>query len=292
MKDSEIIDLILQAGEPVDLFDTTTYKKKYVEFLKQIHPDVCALPMANEACSKLNSFKRALDLPSMFDDDAGTIHLIDDVTMIQTGDKTLLEKSYTGYKKLKSFTDKASLHFHRYLPAHMEWVGSELKVSFEHPAVPLHKLILPIEHSIWVTSRMFECAAWLNQCGIVHGGFLPNSVALVPETHGVVLFSFYHWQEVNKKVQTLSATYQHWYPASLFHEKCATAKTDLSLIQHTALYLLGDKSGAGVKLKKKYPEAFINFLLASNEFPYETYDEYRALRSELFGKPIYFHLNL
>ena len=134
----------------------------------------------------------------------------------------------------------------------------------------------------WILSRLLEIAAWFAQEGIVHGGINPKSVFLVPETHGIIISSFYHLKRIGQPLETISASYQNWYPATIFTKKVAETAIDLEGCKRTAAYLLGDTSGLGVKLKKTHLPAFVDFLLDRHTNAYDCYREYRALLKRYF----------
>ena len=114
---------------------------------------------------------------------------------------------------------------------------------------------------------MFEFILWLRQVGYAHMGLNPTTVFVVPETHGIIVISFYHMATLGKKAETISAKYKMWYPTSLFTEKIATPDIDLELSKKIALYLLGDKSAAGTKLKmdKEVNQVVLAFLLTKHK---------------------------
>ncbi|HSY75882.1 MAG TPA: hypothetical protein VK890_03430, partial [Bacteroidia bacterium] len=62
----------------------------------------------------------------------------------------------------------------------------------------------------------------------------------------------------------------------------ATSAVDLEMVKRVAIYLLGDQSGLGVKLRKTHNADFINFLIKRDDDPYNTYKEYRELLKKNF----------
>jgi hypothetical protein len=152
-----------------------------------------------------------------------------------------------------------------------------LTASWKPLAVPLSGRQLPLHHVNWLLSRLLEFCAWLSQEGYVHGGLHPESIWLVPKTHGIIIGSFYHLKRRGTRISTVSANYQHWYPATVFKDKQAVTQTDLEMCKRTAAYLLGDKSGSGVMLRKTQPPKMVDFLLATHTDAYQCYDEFRHL---------------
>lgn len=255
-------------------------KKAYREAVKLLHPDLCKLPMAAEALIRLNELKKVHEQGQWLVDDAGPMWTKDNMARF-SGHASLLATSFKHYKRLKKRDTEQARHFQLYLPESME-LDAELTLHFRHRTIPLYGLQLPQEHVNWVLSRLLEIAAWFAQEGIVHGGINPKSVFLVPETHGIIISSFYHLKRIGQPLETISASYQNWYPATIFTKKVAETAIDLEGCKRTAAYLLGDTSGLGVKLKKTHLPAFVDFLLDRHTNAYDCYREYRALLKRYF----------
>jgi hypothetical protein len=292
MEIDALLSKILQAQKPLEVFSRTEYKKQYVQYMKVLHPDVCTHPQAHEAVTKLNLFRTQIESLCKMEDDAGIFQQLDDKTLMFTGDKNLLQRSYEYYLKLMRLNDDASNHFKKYLPQRMEYKNDVLYVYSAQRIVPFLNLTLPQKHVSWITSRMFEFVSWLHQVDFCHAGINPASFCVVPETHGIICTSFYHQTYMNTKIQTVSGKYLNWYPSILFSEKRAIPYLDISLVQRTALYLLGDESGNGIKLKKVNDESLIDFLITPHYQSFETFDEYRKLLAKIFGKPTFMPLEI
>ncbi|MBX2872289.1 MAG: hypothetical protein KTR30_09315 [Saprospiraceae bacterium] len=277
---SKLIQKIMAAQSLLALFPTGSSKKQYREAVKQLHPDLCTEPMAEEALIRLNELRMKHEKGIVITDDAGSIWTQNKEAIFR-GDLGLLRTSIQNYQHLKHLKSEAAQHFTLYLPQHMEMTDI-LKAEFPFRAIPLHSLELPQEHVNWVLSRLLELVAWLAQEGFVHGGINPRSIFILPETHGIVLTSFYHMKKVGDRLTAISAAYQHWYPKQVFTEKRASSLIDLECCKRTAAYLLGDKSGLGVKLKKSHLGEYIDFLLDRHENAYTCYDEYRKLLQRHF----------
>ncbi|MDJ1500782.1 hypothetical protein [Xanthocytophaga agilis] len=292
MNAEDLLVRIQIASKAEDLLTRNNYRKEYVNYVKLIHPDVCSLAGANDAVEKLNAFKEEMEQLNKIEDDAGLIQQIDDKTFLCKGEKEQLLRSLENYNRLMKLNDDSSRHFQKYLPTSMKLEGDYLRISYSHRMVSFSHLTLPQEHVSWIMSRMLEFTAWLHQIGYCHAGFNPEVFCVVPETHGIVCLSFYHVRPMKSKLNTVSGKYLDWYPQIVFDKKQAIAYVDVSLAQRTALYLLGDKSGNGVKLKKTCNEHLINFLIAPHYEAYQTYDDYRQLLRSIFGKPQYHELNI
>jgi hypothetical protein len=283
MTPQELIDRIAKANYLGEVLDLADWKKQYAEIAKKLHPDVCDLTGATAAFARLNVLKENWEKGYQLSDDAGAVRA-HDKTVTFVGDPQLLLQSYRNFGYLKSINSSAAKHFKRFLPESMELNSETLVVTLSERAVPLSGLTLPQGHANWILSRLFEFSAWLAQEGWTHCGINPESVFVVPETHGIVLTSFYHLTPREGKVKTISAKYKHWYPDALFVEKKATPLIDTELCKRTIAVLLGDSSGLGVKLKKTLSAEFIDFLLTPHTDAFVCYDQYRLLLEQYFPK--------
>lgn len=276
-----LIGKIRRARTLAEAIDVADAGRQYRAAARLLHPDRCPLPEAADALRRLNELREAYEKRNFFEDDAGPIRASPG-KLFFTGERALLEASYRNFLKLKALGSPAALHFHRYLPESMALHSGSLSAAFPLRIVPLSGLELPQEHVNWILSRLLEACAWLSQEGFVHGGINPESVFVVPETHGILLASFYHLACRDGMARTISARCRHWYPPELFKNKRAEPVTDLELCKRTAAYLLGDRSGLGVRLQKTHNKAFVDFLLARHTDAYQCYDEYRKLLKQHF----------
>jgi hypothetical protein len=286
MEAKTAIEKILKAKKLEDILDISNMKSEFDVLIKLVHPDRCSLPQAHDATSKLNMLRDAFEKGKRYTDDIGQ-YTTNGYFADFSGDKNFLKKSLANYTHLKSLKDPTSLKFHRYLPETMEMKGDTLHLTFAHRAVPLYSLQLPQEHVNWILSRMLECIAWLSEIGYVHAGITPESIFVVPETHGVIFTSFYHMTEIDRLLTTISGKYTPWYPASTFDDKRAVPLIDIELAKKTAIYLMGDPSGSGIRLKKSHNKEFIDFVICQHEEAYDTFKQYRALLDKLFETKFY-----
>jgi hypothetical protein len=286
------INRILQAKNLSDLLGVAPGKKQYIELLKQLHPDVCRLTGANDATAKLNSLWKAYHNAKIIMDDAGKI-VHDNDELRFSGEYELLKTSRDNFRMLSSLAGKTSRHFRKYLPYSMEFIGDDLIVKNEKRVVPLSKLTLDEVHVAWILSRVYEFIAWLHQVGYCHAGLNPDSICIVPETHGITCVSFYHLKKLDTRLTSVSNKYLNWYPSRVFSTGTADPRIDLSLARKIAIYLLGDKSGHGVVLKKIYNEELVDFLISpGNGEAFLIYDKYRKLLKKIFGKPTFHELKI
>ncbi len=292
MEAQTLLIKIVASHKAEDIFTIRNYQQEYTDMVKLLHPDVCKLSLAGDAVAKLNQYRKEMDKYSNGEDDAGAFVFTAENEVVFTGDTSLLQRSYKHYQMLMNLKDDAAAHFKKYLPQSMRFLNNELTVKSTHRMLPLTHLVLPHEHTDWILSRVYELISWLHQTGYCHLGINPESIFIVPETHGIVCVSFYHLMPVNTKPESISGRYINWYPAVVFNQKKAIPYIDINLAQRTALYAMGDKSGNGIVLKKTVNEQLIEFLITPHYNSYQTYQDYRKLLVQLFGKPIFHSLNI
>lgn len=280
----QVIDKILKSKSVIDCFyDVTDYKQVYKNYIRLIHPDICKLPGAADATERLNKFKEELETGKKHSDDAGTVSYgLKTVHII--GDAALIKKSLDNYNYLMSLKDDSSKHFQKYLPVSAKPISdNEIEFALEYRAVPLSSLgTQPQEHVNWILSRMLEFSCWINQVGYSHAGINPESIYVMPENHGMSCISFYHMGRLGTPLKTISAQYQNFYPPQVFKNKKYESNIDVDLCKRTALYLLGDKSGSGVVLRKTHNNEIIDFLQKQSYEPADNYKEYRELLKKHF----------
>ncbi|MBD2769095.1 hypothetical protein IC235_14470 [Hymenobacter sp. BT664] len=287
-----LLSKILASRSPDDVFTRLNYRKEYLAYLKLLHPDVCQLPHATDAVARLNQYVEQLEALLRLTDDAGLLRVLPGNQLRFEGEHTLLHQSRANYQRLMALRDPAAQHFHQYLPAALTWDGPALLATTAARVVPLAGLVLPAQHVAWILSRMLEFVAWLHQAGFCHAGFNPESLALVPETHGLVCLSFYHMTSLNGPLSTISGKYRLWYPDATFAAKRGAPGIDLALAQRTAVCLLGDASGNGVRLRATVDERLVNFLLKPQQNAFVAFTEYRKLLRQLYPKREFHPLNI
>jgi hypothetical protein len=291
MTDVDVIGKILKASKPSDLFNGDEPKKIYIQYSKLIHPDVCSNKSAGEAMAKMNYFKDVIENGTPYVDETGPFRVFEKKIVYEVNDanRKLLTKSVSNYNQLMSKHDNASVHFHKYLPQSMTLEKDRLTIILADRSVPLTGQKLEQKHINWLFSRMFEFTLWLRQIEYVHLGLNPTTVFVVPETHGIIIISFYHMTVLGKKAETISAKYKMWYPTTLFTKKVATPDIDLELCKKIALYLLGDRSAAGTKLKKdkEVNQEVLTFLLTKHKNEKDEFVQYRELLKKNFESKFY-----
>ena len=267
-------------------------KAEYRAYSLLLHPDRCKLKGTEEAFKKVTEFRDAIENSYEFKDDVGTVKYSDfSITIEPTpGNEALLQRSLEKYEKLINLKDSASLHFRKYLPAKAEFKDGKLTFINDMRVVSLNDLSMPLDHARWVLSRLLEFSAWLNEVGFVHAGINPTSIFIIPETHGIICTSFYHMQKIGTSLsgKTISANYVSWYPSYIFDKTSkpkADGSIDIELAKRTMVYLLGDKSGNGIVLKKNHEIGLINYLTSYKRENLKAYEEYVELIHNLYGKP-------
>ena len=290
MTDVDLIEKVLKTTKPSDLF-VDDWKKDYLRYCKLIHPDTCGHPRASDAMAIINHYKDVIENGIAYVDEAGAFRVYEKKIVYEVTDdnRKLITKSVNNYNLLMAKHDKASESFHRYLPESMVLEKDKLTINLKDRSVPLTGQKLPQIHVNWLFSRMFEYVLWLRQINYSHMGLNPTTVFVVPETHGIIVISFYHMCVLDKKAETISAKYKMWYPTTLFTQKVATPDIDLELCKKIALYLLGDRSAAGTKLKreKEVNQEVLTFLLTKHENHVDEFKKYREILKKNFETKFY-----
>lgn len=273
---SQTIQKILKAVKLEDILDINNLKEEYRSIVSLIHPDIDPSPEAAKATSKLNELKQEYESGKSYKDETG-LYKCNGYKTIYSGDLAPLQISLRNYNIIRHEAKVKVPHLLNYIPDTFNIENGKLTVTYKDRVVSLSKLTLPEEHVRWIFSRLLEFVSLSNQLGFTHCGLNPESVFIVPETHGIIISSFYHSVEVNEKVQTIAGPYKSWYPAKLFKDKKANPFIDLELCKKIAINLLGDSSGVGIKLKKTNNEKFIDYLIKQDTDPFQCYDNYRRL---------------
>ncbi|MCX2484939.1 hypothetical protein [Pedobacter sp. MR2016-24] len=287
-----LLNKIISSRQAEEVLSIRNFKKEYVEIVKMLHPDVCALPMAGDAIAKMNVYRKEMDKYQQGEDDAGSFVFVAENEVAFKGEEELLKRSFHNYQLLMSMNDESAVHFKKYLPQSLFFQDGALHVKSECRMLPLSHLTLTHEHADWILSRIYELISWFHQKGYSHLGINPESVFIVPETHGIVCVSFYHLTRLDTQPESLSGRYLNWYPAIVFKQKKAIQYIDTSLAQRTAIYAMGDRSGNGIVLKKSVNPELVDFLISPHYSSYQGYQEFRKLLFRLFGKPTFHQLNI
>lgn len=280
----QLIDKLLKSKNYIEIFtNLTEWKHLYKEYIKLIHPDICKLAGVNDANHILNKYREEIEKGKKYTDDAGTVTYFTD-KVVFVGDYELLETSFKNFNYLISLKDKGSLNFRKYLPKSALLNKDSLTFFLDKRAIPVCSLgILNQKHTNWIVSRMLELTAWFESIGYVHNGINPESIFVIPENHGIYCLSFYHMVKTNVKLKSVSAKFQHFYSPSIFINKKGITSSDIECSKRTGIYLLGDKSGSGVKLRKTHDLEMLNFLQKQQNVAYDCYKEYRELLSKKYN---------
>lgn len=284
----ELIGKIEKASKLEDVVSVTDFKTDFNSISKEIHPDKCSLPGASEAMAKMNLWKDYFENGKELKDDIGIFRTNGYWADFKSDVENLMWsiENYRIFKQLKTERDE---HFKKYLPKEGKLLSDgTFRFEFDKRAIPLSGLTLPQEHVNWVLNRLLEYCAYLSEIGFSHCGLNPESVFIVPETHGIQICSFYHLTKFGNRIKTVSGKYRNWYPQEMFANKIASPVIDLELSKKIASYLLGEPSGSVIKLRKTHNEDFVNFLISQNDNAYNTLSAYRELLKKNFKKQ--FHL--
>ena len=257
----------------------------YYDAVKLIHPDICSLPGAQFAFTKLTQLKNDFKHGIKSLDDAGEYKYT--VTHADfLGDISLLKLSQSNFNFLKI---KADSTFILYMPESMKFVnnmGREVnRVKYLRRAIPLSAIpVLEHVHINWILNRLLEFCVFLDKCQYVHGGLNLDSVFITPEDHGIQVMSYYHSVPISGKMKTISAKYKHWYPSHVFKDKIAISEIDLHCVKGIIINLLGDKTGNGAILRKQGNIKLMEFLDIMPMSAIEAFESYHDFLQRNFEK--------
>ena len=279
-----MIEKVLKSRQIEDLIqDFDNYSKECKEIAKQIHPDTCKDPRANEAFIHFMKLKEQYELGIVIETDFGKAYIRSDEVNFDYSDSDIGQNQIL-FKRIKTLMiSRRQDNIKFYIPEDTITKGFKLSERL----FPIQQLTLSEEHVRWIFSRMLEFSAYCQTIGICHAGINPDSVLINPETHGIKVIGFHHATEYCSKLKTVSGKYIHWYPKSVFDTKDAIPKIDIELSKRTACYLLGDKSGLGVKLKKTVSGPFMNFLLSNHSDAVEAFFEYKDMLKANYESKFY-----
>jgi hypothetical protein len=284
----QLIEAILNAKHVAQILEIKSITQEYKDIARRIHPDVCTLPGADKAFQKLNEFRDLYNGGRTLRDETGELKT-NEYWVRWNSEEPCVKWSLENLARLKQLQGSSAVHFNKYLPMQsLTLAPNQYQLNFTKRAIPLSGLTLPQQHVNWVLGRLLEIVAYFGQIGFVHCGLTPESIFITPEDHGIQVCSFYHWTKLGNPVKTISGKYADWYPNELFTNKTATSAIDLEMVKKIAIYLLGDQSGVGIKLRKTHNEKFIDFCLQRTDNAYATWCDYRTLLANNFPKQ--FHI--
>ena len=143
-----------------------------------------------------------------------------------------------------------------------------------------YKNKIPIEHTTWILSRLYNYSCFLEYNNIACNGMTLDGIFICPEQHSITLTNFFFTTKLNDEIKAL--------PKDIFNlftlkNKNSSYTIDLDSIKYLGRFLLGDKSG--ITLKKSVNENMVNWLnSSSNKSPLETFKEWDNVIIKIFGK--------
>ncbi len=290
MTDTQLIALLMEPNSIIlDIFpDLNKHKDVYKEYIRLIHTDKCSHPKAVDATMKLNDWRDIINKGETYRDDAGEVRYFQQGIIETIAEPLMLKHSFNNWQTLRKATGDIAEQLHLRIPEEAILEDNKLTFKMDYRALPLSQLMkkygaMDLKHVNWVVSRTLEFASLMHGLGYSHCGITPDSVYVVPETHGIYVTSFYHMAELDGKVSTVSSRYKNFYPPSLFTEKKAVQGIDIDLCKRTAIYMLGDQSALGNKLKGKMPADILAFLMKPDSDSFACYKEWRAVLTKNFA---------
>lgn len=284
MNQQDVIDKIINASKIEDVLSVENFKDEFNTLIKDIHPDRCKLNGASDATAKLNQWRDVFENGKAYKDDIGVYKTNGYWADFKSPEKNL-NWSIDNYRLFMALKGETNEHFKKYLPKEGKLLADgTFRFEFDKRAIPLSGLTLSQEHVNWVLSRLLEYCAYLSQFGFSHCGLNPETVFIVPETHGIQICSFYHLTRIGNKIGTISGKYSNWYPPEIFTIKIATPTIDIECSKKISAYLLGDTSGSGIKFRKTHNDDFINFIITRHDNSYSSLMAYKELLQKNFKK--------
>lgn len=264
----------MAATKFADIVDIGRYKEEYRDLVKLVHVDKGG---SLEAITKLNDFKTIHEKGNRYEDEAGEYYS-NGYWVRRPYNDALAERNYENWSAIRNLKVD---HLNKYIPFGANVIGDEITYYFGKRCVPLPSALEGV-HVRWVLSRLLEFCMMMSSNGYVHGGLNPDSVFVDPENHGIMVTSFYHLTKQGSHMKTVNGKYMTWYPAELFRKKIAIPPVDIELAKKIAIYLLGDKSGVGVRLKATENRELMDFLMSQDNNTYGTYKKYREILTKNF----------
>ena len=98
---------------------------------------------------------------------------------------------------------------------------------------------IPTRASIWIWRRILEVLSFIHASGMVHGAVLPTHLLIQENEHGVRLVGYGCSGRIGEKLQTVSQTFESFYPQSAGFRSTLTAQLDLAMSARCVVALLG-----------------------------------------------------
>lgn len=273
----------------------------YKILAKNLHPDVNKDKNAILAFTHLNNLKTDFEKGYVFRDESGEFRS-NYLVYRWGGDIDLLKKSKLNYDKIvylakTNFNMQSFDHFMQYIPSKLDFEGDELVYSSRNKCIPLSKVIGLLseaeknKHVNWIFSRLIEFVTMLESLEVTHAGLNPDSIFIIPETHGIKVTSFYH--VCTDRVKTINGKYKNYYPPYMFDTKEAGSYIDINLAKKTAICALGDISGSGVRLRGdvNVNQNVLNFLMSPETDAFSSMRIWREILNKNFIKE-FVHLTI
>ena len=272
-----IIKEILNAKSSYELFPTEDSIKEYRRLAK-VHPDICKLPQAEEAFLRLQNLHDLHKNGSSFESDLGKVTYFQNGKIIIKGNPSILKINLDNYNKvIKSYPEIIN-----YTVKNMTLKDDTLTCNVYTYIRLGTELYWPQVHINWLISRLLEFNGYLEIVNKYFNGLNPKTLMVLPKTHGIAMFNFIHLTEIPNAPKTAPGEFINWYK-----NKASTRLLNLELVAKTIIYLLGDNTGIGNKLKldKNINKDILNFLLNIKDNKITiTYFEYKELLNSIYEK--------
>lgn len=264
---SELIQDILEAKYCGDLFDEkpeNDLKADYRNFAKQIHPDICKDPRAEEAFSKLKQlYARAIKCVELGTWDERNVVKLPGIGKIYYRDSKLFElgnryvtndqviyvfdpdkgrylKNYVDHVNCLRFPNQEMDRIYRpKLPVIQKRTDRALFIKKDPREFPMDLFLSAYKDKLtgkdiaWMISRMCDFLCYLQYNDLfVLNGFIPENLFINPDKHSISIYG--GWWYCTKSGQKMIGTCREIYdimPLSNRNTKMATTFTDVESIR-------------------------------------------------------------
>jgi hypothetical protein len=166
------------------------------------------------------------------------------------------------------------------------------QVHEQHPA-------LDGRHLAWIFKRLLTVLGFCHRQSIVHGAVLPCHALIHAGGHGLRLVGWGQSVARGRRIRTVPARYQDWYPVEVRHQRPAGPATDLFLAARCLVYLAGGDPLAN-RMPDSVPPTMRRFLqtclLESSSMrprdAWELIEDFDELLYALYGPPAFHELTL
>jgi hypothetical protein len=166
------------------------------------------------------------------------------------------------------------------------------QVHEQHPA-------LDGRHLAWIFKRLLAVLGFCHHRNIVHGAVLPCHALIHAAGHGLRLVGWGRSVAAGRRIRSMPAPYQDWYPPEVRHRGPAGPATDLFLAARCLVYLAGgdpvtDRMPDGVPtpVRQFLKTCLLESASMRPDDAWELMEDFDDLLRALYGPPAFHELTL